>query len=104
MNLEPPASPTRIHPCRLRRAHGCTSFEISRARNSSHACGALAAETHHHLKECPLRCIQIEDPGVLFDAFSWEFYWGTDLADVNHDGFTNGDDFDYFAQHFDGGC
>ena len=26
------------------------------------------------------------------------------VADFNHDGFVNGDDYDAFAEHFDAGC
>ena len=42
--------------------------------------------------------------GDDFDAFVWEFYWGTAAADFDRNGFTNGDDFDAFSYAFVVGC
>ena len=42
--------------------------------------------------------------GEDFDAFAFEFFWGTQAADFDRNGFVNGEDFDAFALHFAAGC
>jgi len=42
--------------------------------------------------------------GEDFDAFVFEFFWGTPAADIDGNGFTTGEDFDFFADHFVAGC
>ena len=42
--------------------------------------------------------------GDDFDLFASAFESGTFTADFNLDGFVNGDDFDAFASYFEGGC
>jgi len=42
--------------------------------------------------------------GDDFDAFVYEFEFGTAAADFNHDGFVSGDDFDGFTLAFEAGC
>ncbi|MFO0834242.1 MAG: GC-type dockerin domain-anchored protein [Phycisphaerales bacterium] len=42
--------------------------------------------------------------GDDFDLFASAFESGTATADFNLDGFVNGDDFDEFASYFEGGC
>lgn len=42
--------------------------------------------------------------GDDFDYFAERFESGQPLADFNHDCFVNGDDFDQFAEHFEAGC
>jgi len=39
-----------------------------------------------------------------FDLFAEAFDGGTTDADFNADGFVNGDDYDAFAEHFEAGC
>ena len=42
--------------------------------------------------------------GDDYDAFAEMFDMADSAADINHDGFVNGDDYDLFAEHFDVGC
>ncbi|MFO0835996.1 MAG: GC-type dockerin domain-anchored protein [Phycisphaerales bacterium] len=42
--------------------------------------------------------------GDDYDAFAGLFESGDLGADINLDGFVNGDDFDFFAEHFEAGC
>ncbi|MFO0835575.1 MAG: GC-type dockerin domain-anchored protein [Phycisphaerales bacterium] len=42
--------------------------------------------------------------GDDYDAFAEGFDSGDFSADFNHDGFVNGDDYDAFAEHFEAGC
>jgi len=42
--------------------------------------------------------------GDDYDVFADLFESGDLGADVNNDGFVNGDDFDVFAEAFDAGC
>jgi len=42
--------------------------------------------------------------GDDYDVFAGEFDAGNSGADLNGDGFVNGDDYDYFAEHFEAGC
>ncbi|MCC6970713.1 MAG: PQQ-binding-like beta-propeller repeat protein [Phycisphaerales bacterium] len=42
--------------------------------------------------------------GDDYDAFAEVFDIADPAADLNHDGFVNGDDYDLFAEHFDAGC
>ncbi|MFO0836083.1 MAG: PQQ-binding-like beta-propeller repeat protein [Phycisphaerales bacterium] len=42
--------------------------------------------------------------GDDYDAFAEVFDIADSAADMNHDGFVNGDDYDLFAEHFDSGC
>ncbi len=42
--------------------------------------------------------------GDDYDLFASYFESANTAADFNHDGFVNGDDFDAFAEHFEEGC
>ncbi|NUQ51803.1 MAG: DNRLRE domain-containing protein [Phycisphaerales bacterium] len=42
--------------------------------------------------------------GDDYDLFASFFENGESGADLNHDGFVNGDDYDFFASHFEEGC
>ncbi|MCC6971713.1 MAG: hypothetical protein IT434_15990 [Phycisphaerales bacterium] len=42
--------------------------------------------------------------GDDYDVFAGEFDAGSSAADLNGDGFVNGDDYDFFAEHFEAGC
>ena len=50
------------------------------------------------------RDAEFHQNGDDFDAFSYDFFYGNQAADVDGNSFVNGDDFDLFTQHFDAGC